>query len=715
MEKALNNFGLGQRILTLAAVPLIIAILFAISAAFDARTVTTQANKLDALARYAPFVSGVVHELQKERGASAGYIGSNGGEERRRAMESQRKTTDQALIAFNQADGNFDHDIYGGNFVNLVNIAKAELSKLAGVRRETSTLDRTVPKMAGYYGGTIARLLDVIKNAALLSTDVATTQKITAYIGFLEAKERAGQERAVGAGGYSNGQFTAAASVRFAQLIEAQRSFLSIFETFATEPTKQYYASTLRGTPVENVQKMRDSVFANQGNVANSGFGGKFWFDEITAKINLLKQVEDRANMEIREATAALSSSASSTFWLLFVSIIVGTAIVGLLSYAVFKSVATPLRGIENAMHGLASGNLDTDIPYTAYESSIGKMAKAVFAFKENGITAKRLAEEASANEEAQRVAEKKHQQEEEARLEEERQREIATMQQQEARTNAIDDLTRVFDQNISGAMAKLNDAILVLGETASNLTTQADTTEGESSSASSAAEQTSANVQTVASAAEELASSISEISRQVSQSNEISHTAVDEVGNATLAVEELVRSSQKIGDVVNLINDIAAQTNLLALNATIEAARAGEAGRGFAVVASEVKTLATQTAKATSDIATQVSAMQEVSSNVSDAVEQISGVISQTNQISSSVAAAVEQQGAATSEISRNVQEASHGTQKVSDNVQTVLDGASNTKSAASNIQLSSTNLASYGGDLKLLIDGFLSEVRAV
>jgi methyl-accepting chemotaxis protein len=715
MEKILNRYGLGPRILALAALPLVIAIIFAINSAYEARSVANQAEKLDALARYAPFVSGVIHELQKERGASAGYIGSGGGSERKQAMEGQRKTTDSAFAAFTKADMGFDHEVYGIDFVNRVNVAKAELAKLADVRRETSALERTVPQMAGYYGGTIARLLDIIKNAALLSTDIETTQKITAYIGFLEAKERAGQERAIGAGGYSRGQFGEAALTRFAQLIEAQKSFLSMFDTFATAETKRYYGSTVRGSSVDNVQQMRDNVFAKQGNVADTGFTGKFWFDEITKKINLLKQVEDHMNLEIREATNELASSASFVFWLLLIAILVGSGFVGFISFAVYRSVAHPLRGIEGAMQGLVSGDYAIDVPYTDYDSSIGKMAKAVFAFKENGIKAKQLAEEAKVQEENQKAAEEARKREEDERQEQERQREMAEMQQREGRTKAIEDLTQKFDAQVGAAMDQLNNAILGLGDTATQLTVQADSTENESSSASSAADQTSANVQTVASAAEELSSSISEISRQVSQSNEISQTAVDEVGNASKAVEELAQTSQKIGDVVNLINDIAGQTNLLALNATIEAARAGEAGKGFAVVASEVKALANQTAQATNDIATQVNAMRDVSSNVSHAVELISGVITQTSQISSSVAAAVEEQGAATSEISRNVQEASEGTLRVSGNVQSVLHGASSTKAAASDIQSSSSNLANHGAELKTLIDSFLSEVRSV
>ncbi len=172
--------------------------------------------------------------------------------------------------------------------------------------------------------------------------------------------------------------------------------------------------------------------------------------------------------------------------------------------------------------------------------------------------------------------------------------------------------------------------------------------------------------MQTVAAAAEELSSSISEISRQVGQSAEIGRKAVDEARHTNDDVQGLADAAQKIGDVVSLITDIAGQTNLLALNATIEAARAGDAGKGFAVVASEVKSLATQTAKATEEIATQIAGMQEATTSAVEAIKRIGEI----DEIATSIASAVEQQGAATQEISRNAQQAAAGTQEVNGNI---------------------------------------------
>ena len=218
-------------------------------------------------------------------------------------------------------------------------------------------------------------------------------------------------------------------------------------------------------------------------------------------------------------------------------------------------------------------------------------------------------------------------------------------------------------------------------------MTTTAETTQRLAGVVASASEEASQNVHSVASAAEEMTSSVNEISRQVHESSTIAGEAVKQAEKTDERITRLSQAASRIGDVVKLITAIAEQTNLLALNATIEAARAGEAGRGFAVVASEVKSLATQTAKATEEIGTQIGGMQ---------------------------AAAVEQQGAATTEISRNVQQAAHGTTEVATNIIEVNRGASDTGSASSQVLGSAQSLSRESGRLKAEVEKFVNMVRA-
>ena len=213
---------------------------------------------------------------------------------------------------------------------------------------------------------------------------------------------------------------------------------------------------------------------------------------------------------------------------------------------------------------------------------------------------------------------------------------------------------------------------------------------------AASASEQTSANVQAVASGVEELQASISEIGRRVADASRIASRAVDQSNRTNEIVTGLSASASRIGDVVNLINTIAAQTNLLALNATIEAARAGEAGRGFAVVASEVKSLATQTSKATEEIGGQIAAVQGATNEAVGAIGAISTTIKTISEISETIAVAVDQQNSVTSEIASNMQTAAVGVQAISDNMSQIVAATKSANDATIKVKEASLALAS-------------------
>ena len=205
---------------------------------------------------------------------------------------------------------------------------------------------------------------------------------------------------------------------------------------------------------------------------------------------------------------------------------------------------------------------------------------------------------------------------------------------------------------------------------------------------AARASSETSTNVQSVASGAEEMAASVAEISRRASDALTISNEAVHQADETNRIISGLAASAQRIGDVINLINTIAAQTNLLALNATIEAARAGEAGKGFAVVASEVKDLAGQTAKATGEITVQVAEVQDSTNSAVKAIETIAEVIGKINEISSGISAAVEEQSAVTQEISSNMQVAARGVGAISENMGKIAAGASQIDAATRKVK---------------------------
>jgi methyl-accepting chemotaxis protein len=235
-----------------------------------------------------------------------------------------------------------------------------------------------------------------------------------------------------------------------------------------------------------------------------------------------------------------------------------------------------------------------------------------------------------------------------------------------------------------------------------------------QTAAAATASTQASANVETVASATEELTASINNIAQQVTRSAGIAAKAAEDAKRTNAVVEGLAAGTQKIGEVVTLIQNIASQTNLLALNATIEAARAGEHGRGFAVVASEVKALANQTAKATEEISAQIQGIQSATGEAVTAIQTIGGTIAQIDEISSEIAAAVDQQGAATREIAGNVQQAANGTKDVNDNILSVTQASDEAGRAASKMLDAANGLSSQSERLKSEVQSFLGSLHA-
>jgi methyl-accepting chemotaxis protein len=348
--------------------------------------------------------------------------------------------------------------------------------------------------------------------------------------------------------------------------------------------------------------------------------------------------------------------------------------------------IARPLRNLTNLLGELAQGRFDIAVTGQERRDEIGDIARAAETFKQNGMEAKHLREE----------------------------QEAAKARSEADQRALMNRMADEFDAAVGGIVASVSASAEQLKSAAETMTGAASEASAQSNAVAAASEESTTNIQTVASATEELAASVREIGSQVEKSSRMAGDAVSGADLSASQVNELTAKVQKIGEIVELINAIAAQTNLLALNATIEAARAGEAGRGFAVVAAEVKGLADQTAKATTDIAQQINGIQSATSESAHSITGIAKVIRDMSMIAGDIAAAVEEQNAATQEIARNVSQASAGAGEVSSNIVGVSQAVSETGAAATQVLSSAENLAGQASRLREEMGKFLATVRA-
>jgi methyl-accepting chemotaxis protein len=441
-------------------------------------------------------------------------------------------------------------------------------------------------------------------------------------------------------------------------------------------------SSTFGDTVVATSEELK-SVFNGAAMQRDATLGGRpaaLYVGQIKnyagQPVAVLEVIKDTTEYE------AAAASAQRNLILGTIAILAGAV---LLAFLLGRGLSRPLTAITAVMNRLSGGDTGVTIPGGERKDELGTMAVAVDVFRRSMLEAGTM-----------RAAQ-----------------EAAKLQAEEEKKALQRQMADRFEADVKSVVGAVARATKDMQRVAGEITASVNGTSERATAAAAASEEASASVNTVAAATEELASSVAEIGRQVTHSSSVADDAVLKAGQTTEMVGSLTAAGEKIGDVLRLIGAIASQTNLLALNATIEAARAGEAGRGFAVVASEVKELASQTAKATEEIAGQVTAIQSATGNCVTAIGGISDTIREISGIATTIAAAVEEQDSATREIARSVQQAAAGTSEVSVNVAGASQAADQSRALANNVLVASGELNQHATALFESVDSFLAGLR--
>jgi methyl-accepting chemotaxis protein len=660
----MSNIKIAGRIVIATILPLLAFAGFAAKGLFEKWSTYQSVGRVAVVIESVPSVSNLVHQLQRERGASATFVASKG-QTLGDVMRNQRTATDKAIAEWQKQVSDIDASTLGPGFGRALGQVKPAIADISNVRRDIDALSITGPKAVTYFSSTIANLIGLIEAAGELSDDLRINQRSRAFVAIVKRKELAGQERATASGAFAAGEFAPDVHRNFLRLLALQEAQMSAFERDATKAEIDAVAGVLKGAVVDELGRMRAiAAAAPFDKAAVKTVAAPDWFSTITQYIDLLKTAEDRVAAEFLSATHAVANEDRSAFYGIAAVSVAVLLLVLAMTIVVVSSITRPIARLLPTMSELAKGNHGVEVADTERGDEIGEMAKAVLVFREAGRENTRL--QAQTKEQESRS------------LRERAAAEAKIMADLDAAVGGLVKAAMAGDfsqrvplegkqgtiRNLADAMNTMcenmgkvmNDLVTMLSSLAEGdlmqrisgsyqgmfgtLKDRANTT---AETLSSTVSGISAAVKEVTNAAAEISTSTTDLSQRTEEQaasleetsasmEEMSGTvksnaenaqranqlaagarAVADRGTAVVAdtVEAMGRiekSSSKITAIIGVIDEIARQINLLALNAAVEAARAGEAGRGFAVVASEVRSLAQRSSQAAKDISDLIS-----------------------------------------------------------------------------------------------------------
>ena len=651
----------------------------------ERRQTAAACDSITSIARMAPAISNLVHAMQKERGQTAGYIGSKGASFQD-TLPALRDDTDAAVQLLQRDLARYRAGNGDPKLTTAVEAAISRAADATGGRETYDALSLTVPDMAARYTSTIAALMAAISAMADASSDDAVNKRISALLNLMEGKERAGLQRAYGSVGFGTSGFTPNIYRQFISMMAAQDAFFSRFKTQAGPEARAAFEKVLTDPVSQTTAILEQVAFQSiASNGATTGVTSQQWFEQITLKINLLKAVEDQMSAAILKSAAESRNMAWSEFSLSAVISAAALLLALLAAHMLARSIIGPIREM-NAVRDSLFADIDGAVDASSGSDEITGMAKTVEVFRANAAEMERIRHEKDA--------------------------EIATVEA--VRIAEMERLGFQFEATIEDAV---KDALTHPNRTqaaAQDLFGLTASGKAQASDVSAAAQQTLQSLQVVTKSTRDLDDSIQNIAIRVRKTQDMSRRAVGDSQQAKLRISELAEATDRIGDITRLITDIAEQTNLLALNATIEAARTGNAGKGFAVVAAEVKNLANQTASATEEIASQIRLVQQETADAVQAIDAITSIINDIDDVNGDVAVELLDQTTASAEIASNLSQVSISTADVNRTLKTINTGASRAGESARAMLDASTKTENRASSVADAVHQFMKSMRA-
>ncbi len=642
-----RRIPLRIKLLVVMVVPMVGASVFATGTVSSRLAEAGQAETVELLAELSVHAGDLLHETQKERGSTALYL-SSGGTQFVDELPAQQATTDGPrfeLIDFVDANAaDLPDEVLGG-----LQPALDALGEIEGRRERAIALDGELPEFIGWYTAMNADLLTSIALMATESPDERVAIDSAAYVSFLNAKERAGLERAQLSAAFATDRFAPGQLATVVSLVSAQTSFLDLFEALAAPEVLAFHVERQSAPAVEETVRLERLAIDN--GVGGFGVDPTVWFDTITQRINLLKEVEDfqAARITATSATIAADARRAATG-----SIVVGVLVL-LVTVAVggatVWALATDIGSISRSATRIADGELSLEPLEVGTRDELGRLRES--------------------------------------------------FNQMTASLNLMVDGLRQSSDSLNNSSNEL----IGLFEQVSETATESAEIVGSAADASGRLAQT---MSSVSSSVEEMNATISEIAGSAQRASAGTGRAVDRVEQTMKTIGDLGESSEQIGAVIDMINDIAEQTNLLALNATIEAARAGDEGKGFAVVANEVKMLAAKTSDATTEITERIQVIQEEVGRAVTGNDEVAEIISEINDVSGTIAAAVEEQSVSMAEISKSIDNTAIATTQISESIEQVAAGAQQSRQASETSRETADRMGTLAADLDELVSTY-------